>query len=194
MGTAANRYETDEALVKAVIAGEEGAFDALYRSYRERIFRFAVKRLGDPSEAEDVTQEVFFQVHRCLPSYEGRSSLVTWMFGIAHNQVCRRFRRPRPTTVSLDATDSLEVEAEEIPADRRIDATRLLERCRRVLEEEVTETQRMVFHLRYAENQSTREIARKLGKSNQAVKIGLFRSRRALERRAPELETALSAA
>jgi DNA-directed RNA polymerase specialized sigma24 family protein len=52
----------------------------------------------------------------------------------------------------------------------------------------------MVFRLRYAENRSTRDIAKRMGKSNQAIKIGLFRSRRALERRAPDLQSALSAA
>lgn len=194
MATEAKTFETDGELVAAVIAGEEGAFDALHERYRERIYRFALKRLRDAAEAEDVTQEVFLQVHRCLSSFEGRSSLLTWMFGIAHNQVCRRFRRQRPPMVSMDEPDSVEMPAEDVPVERRIDAARILDRCQELLEEEVSDTQRMVFHLRYAENHSTRDIARKLGKSNQAVKIGLFRSRRALERRSPDLDVALSAA
>jgi RNA polymerase sigma-70 factor (ECF subfamily) len=194
MATQANEYGTDGELVKAVIEGREGAFEVLHDRYRERIYRFALKRLRDATEAEDVTQEVFLQVHRCLASFEGRSSLLTWMFGIAHNQVCRRFRRQRPPMVSVDDTNTFEVPAQEVPAERRIDAARLLDRCQEVLEEEVSSTQQMVFRLRYAENRSTRDIAKRMGKSNQAIKIGLFRSRRALERRAPDLQSALSAA
>ncbi|MGH0035183.1 MAG: RNA polymerase sigma factor [Myxococcota bacterium] len=194
MASEGTAYETEQELVAGVIAGHEGAFDTLYGRYRDRIYRFSVKRLRDAAEAEDVTQEVFLQVHRCLPSFEGRSSLLTWMFGIAHNQVCRRFRRQRPPMVSMDDSPSFELPAAEVSADRRIDAARILDRCQEVLEEEVSATQRMVFHLRYAENRSTRDIAEKLGKSNQAVKIGLFRSRRALERRSPDLDVALTAA
>ncbi len=194
MSEQANTYGTDRELVEAVIEGREGAFDTLYARYHDRIYRFAIKRLRDAAEAEDVAQEVFFQVHRCLPSFEGRSSLLTWMFGIAHNQVCRRFRRKSLPTVSIDQSETLEIATTDVSADRKIDAARMLDRCREVLEAEVSETQRMVFHLRYAENQSTKDIADKMGKTNQAVKIGLFRSRRALESKAPEIHSVLEAA
>ena len=68
-----------------------------------------LKRLGDAVEAEDVTQEVFLQTYRSLGSYQGRSTLLTWMFGIAHNQVRRRFRRKAPSLVRLDDVDTLEL-------------------------------------------------------------------------------------
>ena len=83
--------------------------------------------------------------------------------------------------------------APQVPVDRQVEVARILEQCSQVMERELTATQRQAFQLRYGENQSTRSIASKLGKSNQAVKIGLFRSRRALARHSPDLQVALSA-
>ncbi len=183
----------DMDLVAGIVAGDDGCFERLHTLYRERIYRFALKRLGNPSEAEDVCQDVFLQVFRCAGSYEGRSSLLTWMFGITHHQVCRRHRRRSLETFSLDAPETAEASAEQVPADRQVEAARILADCGRVLNEKVNDSQRRVFHLRYARNFSTRAIARELGKSNQAVKISLFRTRRTLAAETADLAAVLSA-
>jgi RNA polymerase sigma-70 factor (ECF subfamily) len=175
----------DRALVDAVVAGEPGAFERLHDLYRTRIYAFAIKRLHDAAEADDVCQDVLVQIHRCIGSFEGRSSLLTWIFGITHHQICRRMRRRRLETYSLDAPEARELEAPHVPADRQIDAARVLDDCSEVLSQRVSDTQREVFRLHYGENCSTRDIAEELGKSRQAIKISLFRTRRIL---AAELE------
>ena len=96
----------DAALIKSVLAGADGGFDTLYSRYERRIYYYALKRLGSPFDAEDITQEVFLQVLRGLSKFEGRSTLLTWMFGIAHNQVCRRYRRRGPDPEKPIATDA----------------------------------------------------------------------------------------
>lgn len=182
----------DDDLVQGILFGNEDCFTVLYQRYRGRIYGFALKRLADAAEAEDVTQEVFLQVHRSLASYEGRSTLLTWLFGIAHNQVCRRFRRKSAPMVSLDDSDALELRSPDCLPDRRLEAARVLRRCVEVADHELSPAQRKVFHLKYAENRSTRSIAKHLGKSNQAVKISLFRSRRTLSQHTPNVESVLT--
>ena len=132
------------------------------------------------------------QVHRSLASFQGRSTLLTWMFGIAHNQVCRRFRRKTPSMVSIDDSEALDLRSSECPPDRQADASRVLRRCVDVAENELSEAQRAVFYLKYAENRSTRSIAAHLGKSTQAVKISLFRSRKTLNQHTPNAEVLLA--
>ena len=182
----------DADIVSGILAGDERCFDVLHARYRNRIYGFALKRLGDPCEAEDVAQEVFLQVHRCLASFQGRSRLLTWMFGIAHNQVCRRFRRKSPAMLSLDDFDTADPYSADCPADHRVEAARVLQRCAEVVEAELTPCQRKIFYLTYAENRSNRSVAEQLGKSKQAVKISLFRSRRTLAKHTPNLETLLA--
>jgi len=193
MSVKAQARREDEELVEGILAGDERCFSELYERYHGRIYGFACRRLRDTAEAEDVTQDVFLEVHRCLDSFEGKSTLLTWMFGIAHFQICRRFRRQTPGMVSLDAPEAVQVATPTVPAERRVDASRVLADCGRALEGRVNDAQREVFQLRYGENHSTRSIAQKLGKSRQAVKISLFRTRRAMAQHANGLPDVLSA-
>jgi RNA polymerase sigma-70 factor (ECF subfamily) len=182
----AERRRQDRELVRAILSGDADSFTHLHELYATRLYRFAVKRLGDPTEAEDVVQDVFLEVHRCLASWEGRSALLTWMFGIAHHQICRRFRRKVPTGISLDQLGASPPVAPEVPNDRRVDAARILEVCADTLDEDVSRAQQEIFDLYYGDNRPTRAIAKDLGKSNQAVKISLFRTRRAMAARLEE--------
>jgi RNA polymerase sigma-70 factor (ECF subfamily) len=180
------RRRQDRELVDGILSGDADSFTRLHELYATRLYRFAVKRLGDASEAEDVVQDVFLEVHRCLASWEGRSALLTWMFGIAHHQVCRRFRRKTPIGVSIDRLEASPPVANDVPSDRRVDAARILEICADTLDEDVSSAQHEIFDLYYGDNRPTRVIAEELGKSNQAVKISLFRTRRAMESRLEE--------
>ena len=163
-------------LVPAVLGGEPGAFAALHSRYHGRIYAFALKRLRDPDEAEDVTQDVFIQVFRCLSGFEGRSSLLTWMFGIAHNLSCKRLQKRRVPTVSLDMLEA-DPPAEKIPADERLDADRVLQRVFDTLEQQVSPERQEIFRRYYLEMQSQRAIGESLGIASAAVKASLFRTR-----------------
>jgi len=102
---------SDEDLARRFVAGDHEAFDELVRRHRDGIYRFVRWHLGAPGgEAEDVTQDVLIEVFRCLPRYEGRARLRTWMLGLAHN-LCRQRRRgssgARRTFVVGEATDEV---------------------------------------------------------------------------------------
>lgn len=170
----------DAEIVRRILDGDTAGFDSLYSKYERRIYFFALKRLSSPFDAEDITQEVFLQVLRGLQKFEGRSSLLTWMFGIAHNQICRRFRRVGADRVSLDSEEIRNLGDDELSADQRLDFVRILRNCSRVVEEKVTPQQQEAFALRYIENHSTKEIAEEMGKSTQAIKISLYRTRKTL--------------
>ena len=88
-------WESDEDLVVGVRAGSREHFDRLYETYFKRIYRFALKRLGDPADAEGVTRDVFVTVCNELPSLAGESDLAVWILGITRNEVNRRSSRRR---------------------------------------------------------------------------------------------------
>ncbi len=180
-------WDDDGELVRAILAGSREHFETLYAAYFPRVYRFALKRLGDPGEAEDVTQEVFFTVFQALPSFAGESTLLVWIFGITRNKVNRRFRRPRPRLEPIDDPSSMEFGSAEAPSDETVDARRILDRCERVIERDFTPLQRRIFHLKHLRRQSIRTIARALGKSEDAIKANLYRIRRTLVHGAPGL-------
>ncbi len=185
-------WSSDAELVEQILAGSQEHFDLLYTTYFPRVYRFALKRLRDAGEAEDVTQDVFITVMKALPSFQGNSSLLVWIFGITRNTVNRRFRRQRPRTASLDDGELSAVAGDESPADQAADARRVLHRCESVIENDLTPLQRRIFHLKHLRRQPIRVIAEALGKSEDAVKANLYRMRRALIDGAPGLDTFLS--
>jgi len=189
---AAAPWEDDREIVREILGGSRAHFDKLYDAYFPRVYRFALKRLRDPGEAEDVTQEVFVTVFRALHTFQGDSSLLVWIFGITRNKVNRRFRRPRPRMESIEG-EALEVPNEEAATDHTVDARRILDRCQHAIENQLTPLQRRIFHLKHLRRQSIRTIAGSLGKSEDAIKANLYRMRRAIAAAAPGLEQLLDA-
>ena len=159
-------------------AGDEQAYAELYRRVHPRVFGFALRRLGDPTEAEDVAQDVFLEVYRSIERYEGRSSLLCWIFGIARHATLSRFSHRSPEMATFDEAGCLAAPVASI--EDRIDASRLWERCTRSLQRNVSASARHIFHLRYSHGRSVATIARETGKSAGAVKVGLMRTRRIL--------------
>ena len=184
-------WTSDATLVAHILDGSREHFEMLYESYFPRVYRFALKRLGDPSEAEDVTQEVFFTVFDALESFEGKSTLLVWIFGITRNTVNRRFRKVRPRAESMDADGAAEVPARVAATDRVVDARRALRRCEAVIESDLTPLQRRIFHLKHLRRQPIRAIAATLGKSEDAIKANLYRIRRAISDGVPGLDSLL---
>jgi RNA polymerase sigma-70 factor (ECF subfamily) len=186
-------WESDAGLVKEILAGSIDHFNLLYEAYFPRVYRFALKRLRDPGEAEDVAQEVFLTVFRVLSNFRGDSALLVWIFGITRNTVNRRFRKARPYLESVDAPSARQLAADSAPVDRAVDARRVLERCVMVLEQDLTPLQRRIFHLKHLRRQSIRSIANALGKSEDAIKANLYRMRIAISESTPGLEAILRA-
>jgi RNA polymerase sigma-70 factor (ECF subfamily) len=184
-------WDSDRELVDEILGGSREHFNLLYESYFPRVYRFALKRLRDPAEAEDVTQEVFMTLLDALASYQGQSSLLVWIFGITRNKVNRRFRRPRPILEPIEEGGVLDVPGREAPTDEAVDARRILDRCENIIEGELTPLQRRIFHLKHLRSQPIRAIAEALGKSEDAVKANLYRMRRSIADGTPGLESLL---
>ena len=99
---------SDGDLLERAAAGDEEAFTSLYRRRQGAVYRFALHMSGRRSVAEEVTQEVFLAVIRDAGKFDSsRGSALSYLYGIARNQVVRRLERDRPY-VSL---------AEELEAD-----------------------------------------------------------------------------
>jgi RNA polymerase sigma-70 factor (ECF subfamily) len=184
-------WVSDQELVEQILAGSREHFDLLYETYFPRVYRFALKRLSDPGEAEDVAQEVFMTLMTALASFKGESTLLVWIFGVTRNKVNRRFRRPRPRLEPLEEGGALDIAASGPLADEAVDARRMLGRCESVIENDLTPLQRRIFHLKHLRRQPIRAIAEALGKSEDAVKANLYRMRRAISEGTPGLESML---
>src|SRR5689334_16724242 len=77
--------EADTAtLVARAVAGEDGAFDRLVRTYHAVVYRWALVVAADPDEADDLTQAVWIKAHRSLGSFRGDAKFSSWLYRITY--------------------------------------------------------------------------------------------------------------
>jgi RNA polymerase sigma-70 factor (ECF subfamily) len=138
------------------------SFAELYETYFSFAWRSA-RRLGTPQASiDDVVQEIFVVIHRRLPSFEARSSVKTWVFGIVLNVVRshrRRLREKHPYALQASSGPDPESLSDRSPGPHecatRAEAARLVERLLDALDED----KREVFALAELEQMSAPEIA-----------------------------------
>jgi RNA polymerase sigma-70 factor, ECF subfamily len=173
----------DRALIDATLAGDREAFGVLVDRETRSVYRACLRILGQPHDAEDVTQESFVAAYRAIGSYRGEGSLRGWLLRIATRHAFRRLGQRRPTA-DVDSVP------EPYLADRRTDPTRLavVAETRSELRSAVMalpEPYREVVALRFFAELSLAEVAEATGRPINTVKTHL---RRGLERLRPSFD------
>jgi RNA polymerase sigma-70 factor (ECF subfamily) len=111
----------EDALVAALRAGDEAAFTELVRRYAPAMLRTARLYVRDRAVAEEIVQDTWIRVLRAIDSFEGRSSLRTWIFVILGNCARRRAERESrsvPIASFAEADDAPTVEPDRFfPAE-----------------------------------------------------------------------------
>jgi RNA polymerase sigma-70 factor, ECF subfamily len=75
-------------------AGDMDAFEKVYRRYNQRVYSHCLRMVRNPTDAEDLTQEVFIQLFRKINTFRGDSSFTTWLHRLTVNQVLMHLRKP----------------------------------------------------------------------------------------------------
>ena len=182
------RVQNEKTLVRLAQQRDEKAFAQLYEAYFDRIYRYIVIRIGDATEAEDMTQQVFLKVLHSISSFRWAGKpFSAWLFRIAHNQVVDHLRRKtRRTTVPIEEAPPIidpgrnPEEALEIKMD--------MEQVSRAARE-LTGAQREVISLRFAGGMSIAEVAKAMGRTEGAIKALQHSAIMALRKRLMVTET-----
>jgi len=150
-------------------AGEPAAFATLVRAQQRLVYGIALRMLADRALAEDLSQEVFLQLHRSLSSIESVAHLVFWLRRVtAHRAIDRLRRRPAVHWSPLAA-------AEALPSAGSDDDPLMQARVRRLVLQ-LAPVARAVVVLRYQQDLDPSEIARTLDLPVNTVKSHLRRS------------------
>jgi RNA polymerase sigma factor (sigma-70 family) len=97
--------EDDAKLVQRCLAGENSAWESLLRGHTRKIFNLCYRFTGRPSEAEDLTQEIFIKIFQTLRTFDAaQGTFMTWLNRVARNHLVDHYRRTRKDrmTSSLD--------------------------------------------------------------------------------------------
>src|SRR3954451_22058591 len=94
------------ALVEGCRAGDLDASKELYAAHAGKLFSVACRMLGNPSDAEDILQEIFLSAHRKLDGFRGDAALGTWLYRLAMNHCLDHLRsRSARTSQFTDVLD-----------------------------------------------------------------------------------------
>jgi RNA polymerase sigma-70 factor (ECF subfamily) len=164
--------DSDEQLMVGFSGGSAEAFTELFSRYKQPLFGFFHRRVADPAQAEELTQETFLAVLRASLRYEPRALFRTYLYAVGF-RILRAHRR----NVAFRATFLGAAGAYREPATRNTaDAELFLRHAMAKLER----TEREVLMLREFEQLSYAEIAEVLGLPLNTVRSRLFRARGAL--------------
>ncbi len=72
----------DRELIEAILGGDEAAFKMLYNMFTNMVYNTALSILQQQSEAEDITQDVFIEIHKSIGKFRQESTLKTWIYKI----------------------------------------------------------------------------------------------------------------
>jgi RNA polymerase sigma-70 factor (ECF subfamily) len=172
----------DAAAVAQVRAGDRNAFRPIVDRYSEMLFRLAYRITGNEADAEEVVQETFLRAYRKLDSFDGRSSVSTWLFRIATN--CGldllKGRKDHPQVVAGDPNEDESspeerVSAEQPNPERLAYSTEMQTNIQAALQS-LSNVERTAFVLRHVEGCSIDEIASALKVCSGAARQSLFRA------------------
>jgi RNA polymerase sigma-70 factor (ECF subfamily) len=169
--------QSDEALIKAIAAGDQTAMRTLYARHDVRVYRFVARLVTDPGRAEDLVSEVFIDVWSQAGRFEGRSQASTWILSIARFKVLLALHRRREAELDETAMELIEDTA-DTPEQTvlNVDRGAQLGPCLAQMSRE----HREIIDLVYYHEKSVEEVAEIIQMPKNAVKTRMFHARKRL--------------
>jgi RNA polymerase sigma-70 factor (ECF subfamily) len=172
--------------------GDATAFEYLYGLHSRRVYAVCLRMVGDTTEAEDLTQEVFLLLFRKVHTFRGDSALSTWLHRLTVNLVLMNLRKKPAPVVSIEATpdsddgtasQGIDIGSADLSLEGSIDRINLA-RCIAQLPAGF----RTIFVLHDIQGYEHHEIARLLGRSVGDSKSQLHKARKRLRELLHEIQ------
>ena len=168
---------SDRELVERVARGDRAAVRLLFMRHHARVYRFAARQTGSDMMADDIANEVFLELWRQAPAFEGRSEVSTWLLGIARFKALSALRKKKEEWIGDDDAAAIPDTADtpEVAVMKDDKATAL-----RGMVNALPEEHRTVIDLAYYHAKSVTEIAGILSIPVATVKTRMFYARKKL--------------
>ncbi len=158
--------QDEEGLVRRAQHHDQEAFTQLYEEHFDKIYRYVAFKIGNATEAEDMTQQVFLNALKSISSFKWKGvPFSAWLYRIAHNQIVDYLRKKKHDAVPLDESLASKNDNPQLIVEQKLDIEQLL-----LATKQLTEAQREVISLRFAGELRIAQVAKTMGKSQGAIK------------------------
>jgi len=173
-----NKILADAELMKLIVSGDQAAFGELYHRYKDRMYYYFYRMLGNSAEqANDFLQELFMKIIEKPESYNPAYNFSTWLYSIANN-MCKNEYRRRGIRQEYQSAEALNP-AVDFMDEPAADQEQVMEKIFQTLDL-LGEEHRSAFLLRYREGFSVKQVAEILELPEGTVKSRLFYARKLL--------------
>ncbi len=163
-------WESQRSVIEAAQSGDLEALAAIYDNHINQVYRYALARLSNVHDAEDVAEEIFLKMLSGLPTYEWRKvPFAAWLMRIAHNEVVNFTRKNSRRALDTELPEELIDRQNDDPAEAT--ARQLALEDLRFAVAKLPEAQRDVIILRFASGLSVADTAKALNKRENNVKV-----------------------
>lgn len=178
------KQNTEQIDLAALQQKDKGEFARVLDQNADRIYRLALKMVGNPQDAEDILQETFIKAFNNIEQFEGRSKISTWLYRIAINESLMLLRNRNGNTIQFDKEIKTD-EGDDIPRqivdwcclpEKELMSSEAHQYIRDAIKT-LSNANRAAFLLRDVEGLSTKEAAETLEISESALKVRLMRAR-----------------
>lgn len=184
------QIEQDRYLARQVAGGDRPAFDAFFKEYFPRLFRFALGRVGnDPALAEEVVQRTMCIVVRKMGSYRGEALLFTWLCQICRNEMAAVYRQRGEqfrADVPIEDHPSVQAALESMYSDEhQPEAAQKQHEIAHFVKatlQHLPSNYAKALEMKYVNGNSVREISQEMGLSEKATESLLTRARKAFKK------------
>jgi RNA polymerase sigma-70 factor (ECF subfamily) len=174
---------SDLDLIEGIKLANEVHFNELYNRYFQRIYNFVYGRIRNHADTEEIVQETFAVVFLSIKKYSGRSSLVSWVYGIARNTTNNNLRQTKTNNLRMQKIghDHLQP-TKNISSWTPEEHLAIQGYLSSVVDqlEGAGDWQLEIFEMRHLQNLSIREISERTQRSSDSVRSSLYRVKRLL--------------
>jgi RNA polymerase sigma-70 factor, ECF subfamily len=167
----------DRELMRRMAARDQTAMSALYARHHVRLYRYLVRLTRNEAIAEELMNEVFLESWRKAASYEGRSSVSTWLISIGHNRAISQMRKR--SEEALDDAQALAIADDDDSPEvvlQKSGKAAVMRACM----DRLSADHREIIDLVYYHDKSVAEAAEILSIPENTVKTRMFYARKKL--------------
>ena len=185
MPSKVTKPDDEYALLDAIIKRDIRAFEAFYKIYYPRLFRFILRATRQPDVVEELIQETLLLIWQKPESFNHESKISTWVFGIAYRKSLKVLSKRSKHIEDLDLDDLNEIIDD--PMAKLAENAEALDWLNASLDH-LSADQRAVIELTFIQGLSYQEIAQILDCPENTVKTRMFHARKKLQAFAAALE------
>ncbi len=186
-------YANDKDLIEAILSGNQQAFAEFLQRYKNLVRHIVVRMVANPTDREDLGQEIFCKIYRHLDSFRFASKVSTWVAKIAYNACINHLQKKK---IPLFADDEAAEDSTTAKQFRSFEASPV-EKLEQKIDaadvhraiEQLPCHYRTVVTLFHLQQMSYREISEIMGLPEGTVKSYLFRARKILRHKLAPLIT-----